>query len=148
MTSATRQTGVLGQPAQKENSMRIIRGNDIEFIPASHERPDEPGVLKRVLVHAEDAIEGRVQMVNWALLPAGNSFQAHYHEDMQEIFILVQGSTRVSIGEESGVLNTGDAVFVPVAAVHTMHNPHKEDAAYIAIGITRGQGGKTVVVEE
>jgi mannose-6-phosphate isomerase-like protein (cupin superfamily) len=147
MTSATKQADVLGQPAQKEHAMHIIRGNDIKFVPASHERPDEPGVLKRVLVHAEDIINGRVQMINWALLPAGNSFQAHYHEDMQEIFILVQGRTQISIEDETGELNTGDAVFIPVAAVHTMHNPHAEDAAYIAIGITQGRGGKTVVVE-
>ena len=128
--------------------MHIIRGNDIDYIPASHERPDEPGVLKKVLVQAADLIDGRVQMINWALLPAGNSFQAHYHEDMQEIFIVVQGSTQICIGDESAELTTGDAVFIPMAAVHTMHNPHAEDAAYIAIGITRGRGGKTVVVEE
>jgi mannose-6-phosphate isomerase-like protein (cupin superfamily) len=128
--------------------MHIIRGNDIKYIPASHEPPDDPGVLKRILVQAADIIDGRVQMINWALLPAGKSFQAHYHEDMQEIFILVQGSTQISIGAESAELATGDAVFIPVAAVHTMHNPHAEDAAYIAIGITRGTGGKTVVVEE
>jgi len=127
--------------------MHIVRGDGIAYIPASHERPDEPGVLKKVLVQAGDLIEGRVQMINWALLPAGKSFQAHYHEDMQEIFILVQGSTRIEIEGESAVLNTGDAVFVPVAAVHTMHNLHPEDAVYIAIGITRGRGGKTVVVD-
>ncbi len=128
--------------------MHIIRGNAIDYIPASHERPDEPGVLKKVLVQATDLIDGRVQMINWALLPAGNSFQAHYHEDMQEIFILVQGNTQINIGDESAELNTGDAVFIPVSAVHTMHNPHAEDAAYIAIGITLGQSGKTVVVEK
>jgi mannose-6-phosphate isomerase-like protein (cupin superfamily) len=128
--------------------MHIIRSDKIDYIPASHERPDEPGVLKKVLVQAADLIEGRVQMINWALLPAGNSFQAHYHEDMQEIFILVQGRTQINIEDESAELNTGDAVFIPVASVHTMHNPHTEDAAYIAIGITLGQGGKTVVVEE
>jgi mannose-6-phosphate isomerase-like protein (cupin superfamily) len=128
--------------------MHIIRGDKIDYIPASHERPDEPGVLKKVLVQAADLIEGRVQMINWALLPAGKSFQAHYHEDMQEIFILVQGRTQINIDDESAELNTGDAVFIPVAAVHTMHNPHIEDAAYIVIGITLGQGGKTVVVEE
>jgi mannose-6-phosphate isomerase-like protein (cupin superfamily) len=65
---------------------------------------------------------------------------------MQEIFILVQGSTRIEIEGESAELHTGDAVFVPVAAVHTMHNPGYDDAAYIAIGITLGRGGKTVVV--
>jgi len=128
--------------------MHIIRGGSIDYTPASHERPDDPGVLKKVLVQATDLIEGRVQMINWALLPAGKSFQAHYHEDMQEIFILVQGSTQICIGDETEELTTGDAVFVPVAAVHTMHNPHSEDAAYIAIGITCGQGGKTVVVEK
>jgi len=128
--------------------MHIIRGTDINYIPASHERPDEPGVLKKVLVQAVDLVEGRVQMINWALLPAGKSFQAHYHEDMQEIFILIQGRTRIDIEGESAELHTGDAVFVPVAAVHTMHNPDAEDAAYIAIGITQGRGGKTVVVEE
>jgi mannose-6-phosphate isomerase-like protein (cupin superfamily) len=130
-----------------ERAMHIIRGNDIDYIPASHERPDEPGVLKKVLVQAADLIDGKVQMINWALLPAGKSFQAHYHEDMQEIFILVQGRTQIDIKDESAELNTGDAVFIPVSAVHTMHNPYVEDAAYIAIGITLGRGGKTVVVE-
>jgi mannose-6-phosphate isomerase-like protein (cupin superfamily) len=127
--------------------MHIIRGNSIDYIPASHERPDEPGVLKKVLVQAGDLIEGRVQMINWALLPARKSFQAHFHEDMQEIFIMVQGCTRIDIEGEAAELNAGDAVFVPVAAVHTMHNPGTVDAAYIAIGITQGRGGKTVVVD-
>ena len=128
--------------------MHIVRGDGIAYIPASHERPDEPGVLKKVLVQAADLVDGRVQMINWALLPAGNSFQAHYHEDMQEVFILVQGRTQINIGDENAELNTGDAVFIPVAAVHAMHNPHSEDAVYVAIGITLGRGGKTVVIEE
>jgi mannose-6-phosphate isomerase-like protein (cupin superfamily) len=128
--------------------MKIIRGNDIDYIPASHERPDDPGVLKKVLVQAGDVIDGRVQMINWAMLPAGNSFQAHYHEDMQEIFIVIRGRTQIRIGKEREELNTGDAVFIPVAAVHTMHNTCAEDAGYIAVGISQGRGGKTVVVEE
>jgi len=128
--------------------MHIIKGNMIDYVPASHERSDDPGVLKKVLVQAADLIDGKVQMINWALLPAGKSFQAHYHEDMQEIFILVQGRTQINIEGETAELNIGDAVFIPVSAVHTMHNLHSEDAAYIAIGITSGQGGKTVVVEE
>jgi len=127
--------------------MHIVRGSTIDFIPASHERPEDPGVLKKVLVQAGELIEGRVQMINWALLPSGRSFQAHYHEDMQELFILIQGSATIDIEGDCAELNTGDAVFIPVAAVHTMHNTTDRDAAYIAIGITQGRGGKTVVVE-
>jgi len=127
--------------------MHIVRGSTIDFIPASHERPADPGVLKKVLVQAGELIEGRVQMINWALLPSGRSFQAHYHEDMQELFILIQGSAIIDIEGDCAELNTGDAVFIPVAAVHTMHNTGERDAAYIAIGITQGRGGKTVVVD-
>ena len=33
--------------------MRIIRGNEIPFIPASHEDQDRPGVLKRVVKYCD-----------------------------------------------------------------------------------------------
>lgn len=127
--------------------MRIVRGSDVPGIPASHESPDHPGVFKKILVQAGDLIQGRVQMINWAMLPAGKSFQAHFHEDMQEVFILVQGSARIDIEGESADLFAGDAVFVPVGAVHTMHNTAEAETVYIAIGVSRGQGGKTVVVD-
>ncbi len=64
--------------------MKLIRGNEIDLIPASHEDPKNPGVLKRVLAVKTDLLRGHVQMVNWSRLPAGSSFQSHDHEDMQD----------------------------------------------------------------
>ena len=43
--------------------MKIVRGNSLEFIPASHEDSQNPGVLKKVLATRNDLIAGRVQMV-------------------------------------------------------------------------------------
>ena len=80
--------------------MKIIRTDDKSFIPASHENPLSPGVWKKVLFQRDELQPGTVQMVNWARLPVGNSFSAHYHEDMQEIFIIVAGEAEMVVAGE------------------------------------------------
>ena len=126
--------------------MRIIRGNEIPFIPASHEDQDRPGVLKRVLAKREELIDGRVQMINWARLPAGSSFRAHYHEDMEETFIILSGHVEVNVNGQAHDLTSGDAIIIGPRAVHMMTNMTEEDVEYIVVGISTGEGGQTVVV--
>ncbi len=127
--------------------MRIIRGSEIQFVPASHENPDNPGVLKRVLAKRDDLIDGRVQMINWASLPAGSSFRPHYHEDMEEIFIILSGHVEMTVDEVRNELRPGDAIVIAPTEVHTMKNLTDQDLEYIVMGISTGQGGQTVVVE-
>ncbi len=126
--------------------MRIIRGNEIPFIPASHEDQDRPGVLKRVLAKREELIDGRVQMINWARLPAGSSFRAHYHEDMEETFIILSGHVEVNVNGQAHDLTSGDAIIIGPREVHMMTNMTEEDVEYIVVGISTGEGGQTVVV--
>jgi len=126
--------------------MEIAYSNDRSFVAASHEDPRDPGVLKKVLFQRADLQTGLVQMVNWAKLPAGNSFAPHYHEDMQEIFIIVQGTARLAVGNETVVLRRGDAILIDLREVHQMWNDTEEDVEYVVVGITKGTGGKTVVV--
>ena len=90
--------------------MKISYGADHEFVPASHENPLDPGVWKKVLFPKADLQAGVVQMVNWARLGAGKHFAAHYHEDMQEIFIILQGEAHLTAGTQTVVLRRGDAV--------------------------------------
>ena len=128
--------------------MRIIRGSEIQFIPASHEDQTNPGVLKRVLATRDELIDGRVQMINWASLPAGSSFRAHYHEDMEEVFIILTGKVEMTVNGETNELAPGDAIVISPKEVHTMTNLTDTDLEYIVMGISTGQGGQTVVVEE
>ena len=127
--------------------MRIIRAADKPFIPASHENPLAPGVWKKVLLERDELQSGTVQMVNWARLPAGSSFSSHYHEDMQEIFIIVAGEAQMKVAGESVVLGRGDAIAIDPREIHRMTNRGSEDVEYLVLGITGNQGGKTVVVE-
>lgn len=128
--------------------MKQILFGDQEFVAAGHENPENPGVWKKVLFRQDDLQPGRIQMVNWARLPPGNTFAAHYHEDMQEIFIILSGETRIRAGDQEAMLRPGDAVLLEPREVHQMWNDGDVDVDYIAVGIAGGPDGKTVLVPE
>lgn len=127
--------------------MKIIRGSDISFVPASHEDPSNPGVLKRVLASRDELIDGRIQMINWARLPARSAFQLHFHEDMEEFFIILSGKVEMTVNGQANNLTAGDAILIAPREVHTMRNLTDEDLDYIVLGISTEEGGKTVVVK-
>jgi mannose-6-phosphate isomerase-like protein (cupin superfamily) len=126
--------------------MKVVKNVDLKFIPASHEDPQNPGVFKKVLVGKNDLIKGQIMMINWAKLPVGKSFATHYHEDMEEVFIILNGKTKVKVGEKEAELERGDAVITPIKTVHEMANISTEDVYYIALGISKGEGGRSVNV--
>lgn len=126
--------------------MKIIHLVGIEKVPASHEDPVDPGVLKQILFRRDDLDAGRIQMINWSTLLPGKSFKSHYHESMDEVFIIFNGEVEVTVGEEKEKLRKGDAVVIPEGTVHIMKNLTHEEICYIAIGIASGEGGNTVVV--
>lgn len=125
--------------------MRIVRFNDLDFIPASHEDAKDPGALKKILLKREDLPPGRIQMINWAKIPKGKTFEPHYHESMIEVFIIISGKVKVKIDNEEEVLEKGDLVIALEKQVHTMENISDEDVDYIAMGIATSEGGKTIV---
>jgi mannose-6-phosphate isomerase-like protein (cupin superfamily) len=126
-------------------NMKIFRLKEREWIPASHESPQSPSVWKKVLLQKADLLEGRVQMVNWCRMEPGKTFHPHYHEDMEEVFILLKGRARIFVPGEEADLREAEAVVIPPREVHEMKNTGEEDLEYLALGISQGQGGKTVL---
>lgn len=124
--------------------MKIVRGVSLKYIPAAHENHSDPGVLKKVLFTHKDLISGKIQMVNWAKLPAGKSFQPHYHEDMDEVFVIISGIVEIDVATEKNYLNSGDALLVSMQEVHSFTNTTVYDVEYIVFGISKDTGGKTV----
>lgn len=125
--------------------MKIIHLNDKPEIPASHEDPKNPGSFKRVLLAKDDLTPGRVQMLNWARLPVRKQFAPHIHEDMEEIFLVLEGEAKMVVGDESVVMKHGDLVLVPIGMRHFMVNVGGVDIIYLTIGISKERGGKTRV---
>ncbi len=127
--------------------MQYIPANNRAMEPASHEPTANPGVWKRVIATKEQLLRGQVQMVNWARLPAGSAFARHYHEDMQEVFILISGAAVMTVAGQSLELARGDTVIVAPREVHSMRNIGTADAEYLVFGISTEEGGKTIVVD-
>ena len=126
--------------------MKIIHGKNLKYLPASHEDPQDPGAFKKILFTRKDITGGKIQMVNWAKLPKGKKFAPHYHEDMEEIFIIIKGIVKIKVGNKVELLKTGDCVLIPARSVHIMENVGEMEAQYIVIGNSTGRGGKTIRV--
>ena len=86
-------------------------------------------------------------MINWARLPAGSSFRAHYHEDMEETFVILAGVAQMKVGPDQYELGRGDTLVVSPGEIHTMEARGSEDVEYIVVGISLGKQGRTIVVE-
>jgi len=126
--------------------MKIIRLEELEFVPAGHEDPKSPGVIIKVILKERDLQTGHLQMINWAKMAEGNSFRPHYHEDMEEIFIILKGNVRIQIQGEEAILGKEEVVVVPMGQVHEMKNIGDQEVEYIVIGISQGKGGKTILI--
>ena len=84
-------------------------------------------------------------MVNWARLPSGSAFQRHYHEDMEELFIIISGRVEATVESAAVVLETGDAIVISPRESHEMRNIGAASAEYIVMGISGSRNGKTVI---
>lgn len=126
--------------------MNFIPSTASDFVPASHEDRQNPGVLKRVIAVQKNFQAGHVQMLNWAQLPIASSFRPHYHEDMQEVFVLLSGIVRMNCGDTAVIMRPGDTVIVNPMEIHQMENTGDVVAEYIVFGISAQNGGRTVVV--
>jgi mannose-6-phosphate isomerase-like protein (cupin superfamily) len=130
-----------------DKPIKIIKFAKLSFVPATHEDKDNPGSLKKVLFHAFDIPKDvKIQMFNWSRILKGKSFNAHYHEDMDEIFVILNGRVRLTVKDKEFTMETGDSVYIPQKYIHQMFNQFDHDVDYIALGLSRGLGGKSVNV--
>ena len=125
----------------------IIRSiNKIKEQPAGHENKKNPGSLKKIIFDRKN-LPGlyKPQMINWARIPSGRKFRPHYHQDMTEIFIILKGRAGITVDGKFARLKKGDAVLIEEMKEHVMENTGKQDVEYLVIGLSRGEGGKTVI---
>ncbi len=126
--------------------MKIIRFQDKDEVPASHEDPLDPGAIKRVLLSEHRDIHGHIQMINWATLLPGKSFRAHYHEDMIELFLMIEDGIVMMLDGKDLSLSRGDVVVVYPNEIHEMRNTTDTGRSYLVIGISGDKAGKSVNV--
>lgn len=56
------------------------------------------------------------------VLPAGKSVSRHYHLETEEVYYILHGEGRMTIGSEVKEVSAGDAIFIPRGSTHTLEN--------------------------
>lgn len=115
--------------------MKIIRFTDLDEIPASHEDPKDPGVVKKILFKQGDLFDGKIQMINWATLIPGKTFIRHIHEDMQEVFIMMSDGAIAWVNGKEVTLFKGDVLVVDAKETHQIKNQGTGPINFIVLGI-------------
>jgi mannose-6-phosphate isomerase-like protein (cupin superfamily) len=59
------------------------------------------------------------------VLPVGATVGRHHHIETEEIYYILAGTGRMTVGSEVREVETGDAVFIPRQKTHTLENTGK-----------------------
>ena len=60
------------------------------------------------------------------LLPPGYAVGRHFHCETEEIYYILNGTGRMTIGAEIQEVTAGDCIFIPRGEVHTIENTGSE----------------------
>lgn len=56
------------------------------------------------------------------VLPVGAAVAPHHHIETEEIYYILEGTGRMTVGNETREVEAGDAIFIPRRETHTLEN--------------------------
>jgi mannose-6-phosphate isomerase-like protein (cupin superfamily) len=90
--------------------------HNIDRVPAFTTK--DGSEIRELLAHRNSCIAQ--QSLAEARLPPGGQTAPHYHPQTEEIYYILAGTGRMTIGDETRDVGPGDAIAIPPRAVHTI----------------------------
>jgi len=63
----------------------------------------------------------------------GQEHAPHIHEGQDKLYIVIEGSGVIRIGDQAELLQAGDAAFAPAGVVHSIRNSEPERLVVMAV---------------
>jgi len=104
--------------------MPIIKKADIA-------NDDSSGNIIRAL--ARDELGSTNLTVSEITVPPGNAVNVHIHPGHEECMIIIEGTFKSLMGNESEMVEAGDIIIAPDGVPHGLENISTKNAAFIAI---------------
>jgi mannose-6-phosphate isomerase-like protein (cupin superfamily) len=87
---------------------------------------------------------------NWAffdhlLIPVGSTAGRHYHEVVDEVYLVIKGKGKVYVNDEWADVAYGDAIPVKAGEIHSLESSATEPLEVVIYGITLEKGKLDVV---
>lgn len=90
------------------------------------------GTLLREVIHPKnDPIRLRYSVAHARVSPGNSSIQ--HRLNSSQVYYILKGKGRMTIGKESGQVEEGCAVYIPSMAAHKVVNTGKEDLEFLRI---------------
>jgi mannose-6-phosphate isomerase-like protein (cupin superfamily) len=67
------------------------------------------------------------------VLPVGAAVGRHYHTETEEVYYILRGNGRMTVGDEVRDVSTGDAIFIPRGHVHSLENTGQEEMTIMLV---------------
>ncbi|MBW4697917.1 MAG: cupin domain-containing protein [Aphanocapsa lilacina HA4352-LM1] len=99
-------------------------------VPVTH----DPRLNKRVLIKDADA-RSNLKMLNHARMGPGESFRAHSHASMEEVFYFLEGQGKFCLGDQYLTVSAGDCVLVSAGTAHSCCNTGTSPLVFLAFGV-------------
>ncbi len=95
--------------------MDVIQRNQVEPFVTK-----DGSEIRELLAYRNSCIQQ--QSLAEARLPPGAATAPHYHSKTEEIYYILSGQARMTLGDESREVEPGDAVAIPPGQTHTIRN--------------------------
>ena len=67
------------------------------------------------------------------VLPAGARVGRHHHLETEEVYYILNGAGRMTVGDEVREVANGDAIFIPRGQTHTLENTGAEPMTLLLV---------------
>jgi mannose-6-phosphate isomerase-like protein (cupin superfamily) len=85
--------------------------------------------IRELLAHRNSCI--RLQSLAEARLPPGASTAPHYHRKTEEIYYILTGGGRMTIGDDVRQVGPGDAIAIPPGEMHQIVNNGNQPLVFL-----------------
>jgi mannose-6-phosphate isomerase-like protein (cupin superfamily) len=101
--------------------------------------------IRELLAHRNSCIQK--QSLAEARLPPGARTTPHYHRLTEEIYYILVGTGRITIGDETQDVGPGDAIAIPPGAIHTITSTGGDTLRFLCCCAPAYEHSDTVLVE-
>ena len=91
-------------------------------------------IATRHLWRPEDFVSSWT-FIDHAVLGQGGSVGYHYHDALEESFIVLSGRGWMTVRDETFEVGPGSVTFQGIGQGHGMYNPHAEDLAFLRLAV-------------
>jgi quercetin dioxygenase-like cupin family protein len=78
-------------------------------------------------------VEGGSLFAGLNCFESGQEHALHAHQGQDKLYVVLEGSGVVQVGEQTEPLSAGDAAFAPSGVVHSIRNPGPDRLVVMAV---------------